>query len=285
MNNMLGTPGPDGVYFTVTAMAVEDNRTIKKAVRDKDGYFTGVPVAVIGAETRNKTKYDTASFLRQIKGPSTFNTRLSENVLFGELGHPFCDLTTQEGMMRLAHLEPKCECNHIRSVSVQRVNDLNIDLITIDTKGSGVYKDVFDEAMEDPTRNVAFSLRGLSRATLDRQTGITHKELLSLVTFDSMVGGSGFKHSSKRYMTATEDLKFESQEIVEHPVTMNNLVMVRKVAMESFSESELNEILKATKVVVGQVEIGYVDKNSKMLIDPETGQRQSLFNSFIRVKR
>jgi len=287
MSNGLNMPtDKNGVYFTVTTMAISDNRSLGKAIRDKDGYFTDIPVAVLGTVTRNNTQYDTPSFIRQIKGPdTTMSMRLSEGTLFGEWGHPFVDLNSQMGMARLLNLDPQKESNHIRSVSVKRADDLGLDLVVMDSKGTGVYKNVFDEAMEDPCRNLAFSLRGISKATFDKRTNVTHRELINLVTFDSGVASGGFLEASKRYMAAKEDLSFESLEMVSKHITADDLVLVRNVAMESFTNTELNELMKAHKVVIGSVELGYIDKRTNTVLEQATGEHRNLVHSFLKVRR
>ena len=233
------------IYFTVSTCIVDDNRELGKGVRDKDGYFTDVPVAVLGTTTRNKTSYDTKSVIDNIKGPdSTFHIRLTEGTLYGEHGHPFVDLNTRMGMQRLMSLEASKESHHIRSVKVKRVDDLGIDLVLIDTKGSGPYGKYHDEAMLDPSRNIAYSLRGLSKGKLDKRTGVMNKELVSLVTFDSNVPSGGFKEASKRYMSSTENLSYYSEDVVDQIIIPDDYGIIREVALETFTDTELNDILK-----------------------------------------
>ena len=273
-------------YFTIETLVVDDGRKLGKGIRNKDGYFPDVPVAVLGTVTRNKTSYDSNDFLKQIKGPDTsFSMRLNEGTLFGEMGHPFVDLNSPMGLQRLLHLEPTRESNHIHAVKIKHLDDLGLDVIMIDTKGTGPYGKYFDEAMEDPTRNVAFSLRGISKAETNRQTGVTHKHLINLVTFDSMMASGGFKEAAKRYMAAKEDFHYESSEILNVPVTQKHLTMIQSVALESFTNSELNELMKSNKVVLGTRVAGYVDLSNQCLIDPDTHKSRGLFRSFVTVKR
>lgn len=279
-------PNNTGLYFTVTTAIIDDNRSLKKGVRDKDGYFTNVPVAVLGTVTRNNTQYDTEAFIGQIKGPDTsFYKRLTEGNLFSEWGHCCVDLNSQAGMERLMNLDPQKKSNHIRSVSVKHIADLGLDMIVMDTKGAGPYGKYHDEAMLDPTMNIAYSLRGISTGMIDPKTKVIKKKLVNLVTFDAGVASGGFKEASKRYMTSVENLSYQSEELVNHHITQNDLVMVRNVAMESFTNSELNDLMKSNKVVIGQVITGYVDRATHTIIDPESKNQRSLFHSFIKVRR
>lgn len=272
-------------HFTIETFVVDDNRSLGKGVRDKDGFFQNIPVAVLNQTTRNATAYDTENFISQIKGPSAFSMRLQEGVLAGEHGHPFVDLSTELGMQRLLHIEPKNQSSHIRSVSVKKVEDLGLDMIFMDAKGAGPYGQYFDEAMEDPSRNLAFSLRGISKARQDRKTGVVHKKLINLVTFDSNVVGSGFKYSTKRYMEAKEDLSFGSYEEVNVPISDQNIKMVHSVAMETFTDTELSDLFKSNKVLIGTRVTGYVNQAANTVVDPETQQQRSVFHSFLNVKR
>ncbi len=273
-------------YFSVETFIIDDGYKLGKGVRDKDGYFTDVPVAVLGATTRNMTSYDTKTFLNQIKGPDTnYYKRLTEGCLFGEWGHPFVDLNSQMGMERLLNLDPQKQSHHIRSTKIKRLDDLGIDIITIDAKGSGPYGKYYDEAMLDPTRNLAHSLRGLSKASQNRNSKVINKELISLVTFDAGVASGGFKHSSKRYMKAVEGLQFDSYEEIHVPVNNTNFSMVRNVALEKFTNTELNDLMKSNKVILGSVITGYVDTTNNVVVDPDSKKVSSLFHSFVHVKR
>lgn len=286
LRNNLPTPNEDGVYFTVTTSVIDDNRKLGRAIRDKDGYYTDVPAAVLGTVTRNRTQYDTPAFLDKLTNPdSSFNKRITEGTLHGEWGHPFVNLESKEGLNRLLHLEPLLESNHIRSVSVKHIQDLNLDMVMMDTKPTGPYGRYFEEAMEDPTRNVAFSLRGISEARFDRAANVTYRKLLTLVTFDSGVASGGFKETSKRYMASTEDLSFESNEIFNRVIDDDDIMVFRNVAIESFSDSEINDIIKAKKVVIGNIQVGIVDRRSKTIIEHETGNKRGLFRTMMQVKR
>lgn len=287
-------PSKDGIYFSVSTAQVIDNRQLRAAIKDTDGYYTDFPAAVLGVVSRNKTRYDPQAFIEQIRSTdSGFNKRLREGVLAGEVSHPHVDMNSESGMRRLMNIDLQKQSHHIRKVSVKRIDDIGLDVVTVDVKGAGPYGYVFEEGMADPTRNVAFSLRGLSKATVDRSSGVIDKKLISLTTFD-MVAGGGFDIASKRYMSfaqeqlnahRSEDIYCESCELLEHQVSPEDLLVIRSFAVESFSETELNEILKAHRVLVGTVEVGYIDRNKQTVFDCETGAKRSLFHSFMKIKR
>lgn len=272
-------------YFTIETFLMDDGFKLGKGVRDKDGYFVDVPVAVLGATTRNATKYDTTAFVNQIKGPDTnYYKRLTEGCLFGEWGHPFVDMNTQLGMERLLNLDPQKESHHIRSTKIRHIDELGIDVIMIDAKGSGPYGKYYDEAMLDPTRNLAHSLRGISKAQFDRKNKVTFKELISLVTFDAGVASGGFKHSSKRYMKSIEGMGCDTIEELHAPITSANIDMVRNVALEKFTNTELNDLFKCKKIILGTVTTGYLDHRNEA-INNEGQVPVSVFHTFVQVKR
>jgi hypothetical protein len=153
----------------------------------------------------------------------------------------------------------------------------------MDAKGAGPYGQYFDEIMLDPTMNAAFSLRGISKAVFNKSTGVTHKELINLVTFDSGVASGGFKEASKRYMASVEGLGYISEEISSRAIENNDIAIFREIAMESFTNTELNDIFKAKKVVIGTTVVGLVDSKAGILVD-DKGCGRSLFHSFMKVR-
>lgn len=292
--NKLGTPDKNGIYFTVSTMIIDDNRKIKKPIKDDDGYYVNVPVAVMDTVSRNKTFYESGAFCEQLSGPSNFNLRLKEGTLKGEYGHPFIsNPNSPEGIARLLHIEPTRVCNHIRSVTIKKIADLGLNMVFVDTKGHGPYGKYFEESMDDPTVNTAFSLRGLSKANIDRRTGVIYKQLKSLVTFDSEVVGSGFKQSTKRYIeNAMESLNAEKNddiycETIEHincEIDQDNFITAIKTnSIETFSNTEINDIFKSKTVMINQTVVGLID-NKNIIIDNE-GNRKNVFSTFMKVKR
>lgn len=292
--NQIDTQNKDGVYLSVTTSQIIDNRSLSAPVKDNEGYYLDIPAAVIGIVSRNKTRYDAKHFIEQITSPeSSFNKRLCEGVLGGELGHPEVDMNSPSGISRLLNINPQKQSHHIRTVKVKNIKDLGLDVVTMDAKGAGPYGYVFEESMADPTRNTSFSLRGLSQAVVNKATGVIDKKLIALTTFD-MVAGGGFAQASKRYMQiaqealtsfGNDDFQAGSCEVIDHVLSDDDLVMIRNVAVESFTDTELNEIVKANRVIIGTTEIGFVDKKTKTIVDQADGTKRNPFSTFMRVKR
>lgn len=290
----LGVPDKDGVYFTISTMIVDDNRRIRKPTKDDDGYYCDVPMAVMDTVSRNKTFYDSEHFCQQLQGPSNFNLRLTEGTLKGEYGHPFiANPNSPEGLARLLCIEPTKVANHIRSVRVKKIADLGLNLVFADTKGCGPYGQYFEESMADPHINTAFSLRGISAVDVDRRTGVMYKHLKSLVTFDCEVVGSGFKQTTKRYIdSAMESLNADKKddiicrtiEVADYEVSQDNLVTILKSqSIETFKDTEINDIFKSKSVIIGKVECGIVNSDNSYIIDND-GNRNGIFSTFVQVK-
>lgn len=267
------------IMFTTQTLTVDDGRPLGSAIKDEDGYFTDVPLAAFDVDTRNATSYDTAQFIKQMTDAnSSFVIRLQEGNLIGEWGHPYVNMESRDGLRRLLHLEPSKEALSFRKITTKKLDDLGIMLVVGDTKPTGPFGRYYDEAMTDPTRNAAHSLRGVSTGRVNPKTGVAHKYLQHLATFDAGVPGGGFKYSSKRYMSSTEGITMD--------VGVNDVVIegqqiqtFHQIAMESFTDTELNEIFKSKKVVLGRNTFGVMSPGE--VIDNE-GKASLLMHQLLR---
>lgn len=270
------------IYASVSTMIIMDGYTLGEAKMDKDGYFCDVPAIVLGKVTRNATAYDAVATAEQIKGPDTsIHKRITEGVLFGEYGHPYVNVQTKEGLQRLLHLEPTRKSGHIRKMEVRHVDDLDLDIIFMDIKASGPYGKHFAESMLDPTQNTAFSLRGLSSVKTDRRTGVAYKKLNPLVTIDMGMAGGGFKEAAKRYMPSVESLDIHGQD-THTPIDIEEGYF-QQIAMESFTDTELNDIFKSKNITIGTQVSGYVTKHDTIVTPDQLPS--GLMHSILKSKR
>lgn len=270
MNNM---------NFVVETFIVENGMALKSVERDSDGYFKGLPLAVLGDVTRNKTHYDEETMINQIVKPSAFNLRLTEGNLSGEWGHPVVDYSTILGKTRVMTIEPTREALHYRRIYSKPLKSSNKIAIFGDAKPSGPYGAYFEERMLDPTRNCAFSLRSITQDRVDQRTGVTYKRVAQLITFDAGVPSGGYKEASKRYMSNEALNGFVSQPI-EYSDLMN---MKRAVGFESLIDDEVLEMFQANKVIVKKEVIGVVDLNNRLVHNAKTGEKRSIFGSFLSI--
>jgi len=274
----------ENLFFVVETSTVQDGKELKSIQKDKDGYYKGFPLAVYGAKTRNNTVYDVPSIIKQITDPnSTFNIRLTEGNLIGEWGHPLVDPTTKMGLQRVLTLEPAKEACHYRKVYSKKLDDSDMIVIFGDLKPSGPYGKYFEERMDDPTVNCAASLRALTKDRFDRASNTLYRNVQSLVTFDIGVPSGGYKEASKRYMVSFEEIIAKNIEEVFSYETV--CAINHSVGLESFTNTELNDILGARKITIGEKVVGVIDANNGILYNIETKEKQGLVRSMLQLKR
>lgn len=269
------------IYASVSTMMIMDGYKLGEAKQDNDGYFCDVPAIVLGAVTRNATSYDPVTTSQQISGPdTTINARLTEGVLFGEYGHPHVDTSTRAGLARLLHLEPTRKSGHIRKMEVRHVDDMDLDIIFIDVKPAGPFGTYFAETMLDPTQNTAFSLRGLTTGRPGPGNAMINRKLNPLVTIDMGMAGGGFKEASKRYMPSVESLDVRGTDD-SYAVTIDRTEFTQ-IAMESFTNTELNDMFKSRSITIGTKVTGYLSGDT--VVTPE-GFPTGLVHSILKSKR
>lgn len=279
----------DDIQFVVQTAVIDDNRRLISAKKNEEGYYEDVPVIVLNTVTRNATEYSTKSILAQINTPGTaFNTRLTEGTLFGEWGHPFIDVSTKEGMRRLVHLEPKDAAFDIGKVSCKSLPDLGINLITMSAKPNGPNDYLYERYMTDPTRNLAHSLRSVSNGT-KKPNGVISKDMVHLVTIDAGMASGGFKAASKRYMADAESLGVRKNDFIDMKLDTKSVdldgeafVAFYEVALESFSDTEVNDLFKRKSVTFQNTTYGLV-KESHLVND--AGVSTNLLHEILKSKR
>ena len=97
------------IYFVAETAMSDNGRKLSALTPDEEGYFCGIPMAVLGIPTRNNTQYETDSIVNAISNPeTTFNQRLRDGELFGEHGHPFIykPLSDPASSVRVFRLDP-----------------------------------------------------------------------------------------------------------------------------------------------------------------------------------
>ena len=267
------------INFVIETFSVEDGLPLKNVKKDNDGYYLGLPLAVIGTVTRNRTFYDEESIIDQIVKPSPFNLRLTEGNLIGEWGHPIVDFNTNYGKERVRTLDPTKEAITYRRIYSKPLKTSNKIAIFGDGKPSGPYGQYFSERMEDTTRNCAFSLRSITQDNVDRRTGVIYKKIIQLITFDAGVPSGGYKEASKRYASA-ESLN----DYISSPADIEDFLSINKsISYETLKEDEICEIFKASKIVVKKEVLGIVDGKNKIIHNTKTGEKRGLFSSLISI--
>ena len=185
----------DNVVFSITTELEMDGRQLKAVKPNKNGIYEGIPLTVIGCNSRNNVNYEKESVLKCITDPkSRFCANVKTGDMEGEWGHPL--LTGKECLDRLLYID-RTKVSHCFT-RVYGKEDNGLIIIYGDVKPTGPYKQCLIDSFEDPSRNTSFSLRSAAKPIGTDAAGIVQKQMLALVTFDA-VDGPGFLMASKRY--------------------------------------------------------------------------------------
>ena len=183
------------VVFSISTQMEMEGRKLKALKPNKEGVYTGIPLTVIGCDSRNNCSYEKNSVLQCITDQkSRFAANVSTGDMEGEWGHPF--LSGDKSLDRLLYID-RTRVSHFFTKVYGIDCGNNIIMIYGEVKPFGPYGKYLEESFQDGLRNTSFSLRSAAVKT-GTKNGITQKKMLSLVTFDA-VDGPGFLKASKRF--------------------------------------------------------------------------------------
>ena len=230
---------------------------LKSLKPDDKGFYKGIPVAVIGKVSRQRTLYEEPEFVDAIYNKdSLFNRLLRTDGVISEHGHPTpFGLDDKEWLGRVLWLEPKNECGTIGKAYIKEVPSVG-KMVFIDIKPTGPYKEYLEEKLLDPTLNACFSLRAITDDFFDRKNNILKRKIRKLVTFDHVAAG-GFEEASKRYAEAMESITV--------PIHTEQLLQ-SKVALEQFTDYELENIFNLKEIVIKDKILGKIDEKGKKVL-------------------
>lgn len=193
----------NSVVFSISTQMEMEGRQLKAVKPNKDGVYQGIPLTVIGCDSRNNVNYEKESVLKCLTDvQSRFAANVSTGDMEGEWGHPL--LSGDKILDRLLFIDRSKVSHYFTKVYGKQVGDLI--MIYGDVVPFGPYGQYLKDSFEDGKRNTSFSLRSAAVKTGMRD-GITQKKMLALVTFDA-VDGPGFLKASKRFQdqeAATEN--------------------------------------------------------------------------------
>jgi hypothetical protein len=262
----------DRITFTVETLVVRDGRKLARLRPDEDGYYRDHPMAVLGIPSRNNTYYDVAEFVDQLTSPhAAINKLLTDGNLYGEYGHPqLVGLSHQDQLNRLAMIDDKLVSHHFRRIATGKKLENGGVLITGDVKPTGPHGRMLAENFNEPFMNTSFSLRAITQDRMEN--GLRRRKTRKLVTFDAVAAG-GYAEASKRYAPSTESLN-----IVFDPV--REMASFQEVALETFSDTELNEIFGAKTVALFKKKATLIKGTGLVQLDGEDKLR-SLYHELI----
>ena len=271
------------VVFSISTEMEMDGRQLKAIKPNKDGVYQGIPLTVIGCNSRNNVNYEKESVLKCLTdAQSRFCANVKTGDMEGEWGHPF--LTGDKCLDRLLYIDRTRVSHFFTKVYGKEENGLII--IYGDVKPFGPYGKYLTDAFQDPTRNTSFSLRSAAVKTGVDAAGITQKKMLALVTFDA-VDGPGFLMASKRYRdqaVATESMETlidKTRLNVDFKVTRKQFLDCQEARKAAGFESVITDqrVLDAfgcDKITIKEKVISYA--GHKQFVD-QAGNNISLFDT------
>ncbi|MBO7626003.1 MAG: hypothetical protein J6S93_00420 [Paludibacteraceae bacterium] len=192
------------VVFSISTDLEFRGRQLKAIKPDANGVYKGIPLTVIGINSRNNVCYDKNSVIDCLTNEnSRFVMNLRSGDLEGEWGHPLLDPDPKKMLSRLLYLDRTKVSHHFTKVYAKDTGNGSL-IVYGDVKPSGPYGKDLKANFEDATRNASFSLRAATIPT-KTENNVIYKRMLAMFTFDA-VDGPGYVEASKRF----QDPSFES---------------------------------------------------------------------------
>lgn len=239
---------PKNLSFRVDTMFVGNGNRVGVIRPNELGIYCGLPLMVLNETTQQNTYYDPKSMIDQITNPNTtFNKIMSDGKKMGEWGHPtFFGLNKDETIQRLVTVDERNTSHLFTSLYTDAPGPSGTVVVRGDVKPTGPMGAVFKESLEDPVVNTSFSLRAYV-TTDTRPNGLKYRTVRQLCTWD-VVGASGYKTTDKAHALGLESFSGDTYEEYEIQVIDNGMLMIDQIALESYSDTELNEIFGVRKV-------------------------------------
>lgn len=180
------------IVLSATAYKPSNTASIEK---DDKGYYK-VRLGAFNVYNSGKAFYTSDGVKDLINNPNSFFwRRLKKGYLYGEMGHPGMKpgMTMSEFMNRNATIDMTNIAFHIRDVILRETNEKvtvtgnhgNVVIMEGWIKPSGPKGPLLQEALDNPDRNVAFSVRSLSKDT--NVNGVIVKKTVAILTWDWVV--------------------------------------------------------------------------------------------------
>lgn len=200
-----------------TLLADSGKRGILKPMEDGSPYYK---LRAGGFNIKNRTgiTYTLNEYIKECaREGSDFDRRIKNGQMFGELGHPkqyylekvggqivrtkITDLF--EWIMRLKHIEDSNVAMHIRRVHFDFTGGDNDPVYNdIEVCGHGVWKQIFEDAMQNPDINGAVSIRTVTKP---QQPGSMFREVDYWSCYD-LVLEQGMLEACKHLQAGLESL-------------------------------------------------------------------------------
>ena len=274
-------PMPRNISFRVETFYAGKGR-LGRIRPDENGIYKGLPVMVLGEVTQQQTYYDPTSMMNQIVNPDTrFNKVMTQGKLYGEYGHPqFFNMNDQDKMVRLLTVDEKQSSHLFTSVYTDNPSPDGSVVVRADIRPTGPFGHIAKESLEDPVVNTAFSLRAFvdNRMT---PNGVKFRTVRQLVTWD-IVGASGYATTDKAHAIGLES--FSGDEYLDYEIVVqeNGNLKIDQIALETFSDTDLNEIFGTSKISKISQTITLVETDKSLSERFPSLYRKGIFNEHFR---
>jgi len=237
---------PRNIAFRVETMFAGGR--VGRVRPDENGVYKGLPMMVLGEVTQQKTFYEPESITDQMTNPeSRFNKVFRQQKLFGEYGHPtFYGLTNDEVIQRLVTVDENNVSHLFTGLYTDQPSSNGTVVVRADIKPTGPKGAYLKESLDDPLMNTAFSLRAYVSTDM-KPNGLKYRRVRQLTTFDT-VGASGYANTDKANAIALESFSGDNYNEYEISILENGNLMIDQIALETFENTDLNEIFGVSKV-------------------------------------
>lgn len=273
---------PRNLSFRVDTMFASKGGRVGIIKPDENGVYRGMPMMVLGEVTQQKTYYDPASIVDQITNPEThFNMVLRQQKKGGEYGHPqFYGMSNEDQLQRLHTVEESNTSHLFTSLYTDTPVSGGNMVVRADIKPSGPMGPVLKESLDDPMENTAFSLRAYV-STQMRPNGIKERFVRKLITFDT-VRASGYATTDKAHAIGLESFAGDNYQEHEIHVMDNGTIVIDQIALESFSNTDLNEIFGVANISQIIQTRTFVKADASLLDRFPNTYINSIFNEYFR---
>lgn len=239
---------PRNISFRVETLFTANGNKVGRIKPDENGIYKGLPMMVMGQVTQQNTYYDPQSMMDQITNPeSRFNIIYKQGKLYGEYGHPvFLGMADSDKLQRLVTVDESRTSHLFTGLYTDPASRDGTVVLRGDVKPTGPFGSVFKESLDDPVVNTAFSLRAYVSTDM-RPNGLKYRTVRQLTTWDT-VGASGYATTDKANALGLESFSGDTFHDFEINVMEDGNLMIDQVALETFSNTDLNEIFGVSKI-------------------------------------
>jgi hypothetical protein len=179
--------GTQSASYGCTALKGTNKAGVVKP--DASGYYTLV-VGALDFFNSGGAYYPLGPAKAMFDEAHSFQRRIRNGCLFGEMGHPRPgQMNMQQFMARVMDIDEKNVCCHFRRVYLDydRITDAKgrkVVAIMAEVKPAGPMGPALQSALDNPDENVCFSIRSITNDKM--MGGVLNKAIKTIVTFDKV---------------------------------------------------------------------------------------------------